>query len=198
MNLAGIATSREETSLFLFFFLLFFNINKCTPGKSFSSLSPSLHTNINLKVTQKLLPSFQSPRIKKIGAWSNTSHFGSLSSQAAAPKENNPEKFKNEEFFKINLSEVTQVGIIPPYWHLHLLRSWGVSGVVRVLQGLKGETDGFLQGSEQGHCQGFQGVWERQYKTKDHEDPLIREWDEKSAHPKDLPVVSGCPVNWNG
>lgn len=58
MNLAAIPTSRDETSLFL--------KHKVTPGKSFSSLSPSLHTNVNLKVTQKLLPSFQSLRIKKI------------------------------------------------------------------------------------------------------------------------------------
>lgn len=57
VNLAGIATRREETSLFLFFpFFFFFNINKFTLGKSLSSLSPSLPTNVNLKVTQKLLP----------------------------------------------------------------------------------------------------------------------------------------------
>jgi len=47
-------------------FSFFFNINKCTPGTSFCSLPPSLHANVNLKVAQKLLQSFQSPRIKKI------------------------------------------------------------------------------------------------------------------------------------
>lgn len=108
----------------------------------FLSFYPPLHTNVNLKVTQKILPSFQSLRIKKIDAWNSTSHFSSLSSQVAAPKENNLEKSKTWGFFKIkiSLSEVTQVGIIPPYWQLHLLRSWGVSKPVRVLQGLKGET----------------------------------------------------------
>lgn len=54
------------------------------------------------------------------------------------------------------------VVIIPPYRNLHLLRSWGVSEGVRALQGLKGGTGMVLQGSEQGHFQGFQRVWERQ------------------------------------
>lgn len=51
------------------FFVFFFYspLNETASRKSLSFLSPSLHTDVNLKVMQKLFPSFQSRRTRKSG-----------------------------------------------------------------------------------------------------------------------------------
>lgn len=55
----------EERGLEGFFCFFFKSPSKSASRKSFSSLPPSLHTNINSKVMQKPFPSFQSWRIRK-------------------------------------------------------------------------------------------------------------------------------------
>lgn len=80
--------------ILLFFF--FFNINKCTPGKSFSSLPPSLHANV--KGCAKAFPIINHQESRKSAAETTKAALAAAAHRLQCPNKTTQKNLKMKDF----------------------------------------------------------------------------------------------------